>query len=87
MILPKPDPDDKQPTADPGPVRCPHCGCPYSRVVWTRDGSRYADGKRRRKRKCGSPNCGKSFLGRVEQVEVEIVVGDHPCEITSTPFR
>jgi transcriptional regulator NrdR family protein len=66
---------DEQKADDCLPIRCPYCNCAVTRVVWTRPGAGYADGKRRRKRQCGLPICGKTFLGRVEQAEIEKVVG------------
>jgi transcriptional regulator NrdR family protein len=66
---------DEQNAADGEPMRCPYCNCAVTHVLWTRPGAGYADGKRRRKRQCGSPICGRTFLGRVELVEVETVVG------------
>lgn len=58
-----------------GAPKCPHCGCQKSSVVWTKSAAKTRDGKRLRKRQCGSPICRKTYLSRVDQPEVERVVG------------
>jgi len=55
--------DDQQAKFDRDGLNCPHCGCPESRVLWTRHKSFRRNGKRigktLRQREC--THCGTRF--------------------------